>query len=270
MRIFAIGDLHLPGGQDKPMDVFGPGWENHAAKIERAWRERVGPDDLVLMPGDLSWAMTLEEAADDLAFLGRLPGHVVMIRGNHDYWWSGIGKVRRALPPNVTALQNDHFPLGERGAICGTRGWILPGTAGFNEEEDTRIVLRELERLRLSLESARKAGRHPSIVMLHHPPIAAGQRSTGFSQLMEEYGVALCVYGHLHGTAAHEKALQGRIGSITYVLVSCDAIGFAPLPLLETGPGGLPEEFKPLPGSPLAFHRWLSPGGGAGEPGRDG
>lgn len=250
MRIFAIGDLHLPGGQSKPMDVFGEAWEGHPERIAGAWRERVGPGDLVLVPGDISWAMRLEEAAGDLAYLGGLPGQVVMVRGNHDYWWSSIGKVRRALPPNVVAIQNDHFPLGTRGAICGTRGWVVPGY-GITDEDDERLYQREVGRLELSLQSAAKAGRHPSIVMMHFPPVVEPGRPSEFARLLSEYGVAVCVYGHLHGEAAHAKAFQGRLDGVDYVLASCDAIGFAPLPLLATGPDGLPGGFTPLPGSPL-------------------
>jgi len=250
MNIYAIGDLHLPGGQEKPMDIFDSAWENHPEIIARNWRETVEEDDLVLMPGDLSWAMKLEEAAEDLAYLGRLPGRIVLIRGNHDYWWGPIGRVRRALPPNVQAIQNDHVPLGERGAICGSRGWVLPGSPGFSED-DERIYRREVERLTLSLESARKAGRVPSIVMLHYPPLAARARPTEFTRLLEEYGAALCVYGHLHGREAHERAVQGSVRGVEYVLASCDAIGFSPLPLVKTGPSGLKEDFTPLPGSPL-------------------
>ena len=126
MRIFAIGDLHLPGNQEKPMDVFGAHWADHGRRIASAWEATVGPDDVVLMPGDLSWAMTLDEAIDDLAYLGALPGDAIIIRGNHDYWWSAIGKVRQGLPPGVHAIQNDFVALGEV-AVCGTRGWSLAG-----------------------------------------------------------------------------------------------------------------------------------------------
>lgn len=232
------------------MDIFGEQWQDHGTRIEAAWRERVGPEDLVLVPGDISWAMRLQEAVEDLAYLGRLPGHVVLIRGNHDYWWSSIGKVRKALPPNVSAIQNDHYPLGEQGAICGTRGWLVPGSGGFTEEDD-RLYRREVLRLELSLESARKAGRHPSIAMLHFPPVAEPGQASDFTRLLSEYGVALCVYGHLHGEAAHAKALRGSFEGVEYVLASCDAIGFAPLPLVKVGPSGLPEEFIRLAGIPL-------------------
>lgn len=232
------------------MDIFGEAWDQHPQRIAQAWKERVGPDDLVLMPGDFSWAMKLEEAAGDFDYLARLPGTVVMIRGNHDYWWSSISKVRRMLPSNVYALQNDHFPLGERGAICGTRGWVLPGTPGFTED-DARIYRRELERLTLSLQSAVKAGRQPSIVMLHYPPTVEGARASEFTELLAKYGVRVCVYGHLHGPAAHARGIRGVFQGVEYALVSCDAIGFAPVPLLEADATGLGEGFRPLPGSPL-------------------
>jgi len=225
VRIFAIGDLHLPGGQDKPMDVFGQRWAGHPERIARSWRERVGPSDVVLMPGDLSWAMTLDQAQADLSYLGALPGEVLLVRGNHDYWWSAIGKVRKALPATVRAIQNDHVPVAAI-AVCGTRGWMLPGTDGFTAQ-DEKVYRREVERLRLSLDSARKAGLAPAIVMMHYPPALRNQAPTGFTELLEAYGVKLCVYGHLHGDA-QRGALAGLVRGVYYRLVACDAIGFAP------------------------------------------
>ncbi|HLS90244.1 MAG TPA: metallophosphoesterase [Limnochordia bacterium] len=236
MKIFAIGDLHLPGGQEKPMDIFGANWANHGERIAQGWRERVSPGDIVLLPGDLSWAMTLEEAADDLAYLGSLPGEVILIRGNHDYWWSAIGKVRKALPPGVHALQNDYYALGKL-AICGTRGWLLPGTEGFGPH-DEKVYRREVERLRLSLEAAVKAGLKPAIAMMHYPPAPRTQAPTGFTELLEAYGVQLCVYGHLHGEAQN-GALSGTVRGVHYRLVACDAIGFAPLRVAEVKDGEL-------------------------------
>lgn len=239
MRVFAIGDLHLPGGQEKPMDVFGERWAGHGRRIAERWRELVSEEDVVLVPGDISWAMKLDEARDDLAYLGALPGRAVIIRGNHDYWWQAIGKVRRALPPNVAALQNDHVPLGGPWAVCGTRGWVLPGTEGFTEE-DRRIYEREVQRLALSLESAAKAGLRPVIAMLHFPPAHRDGAPTEFTRLLEEYGVRLCVYGHLHGEAAR-GALRGTHRGVHYELVACDAIGFAPKLVAELAPGGEPQ-----------------------------
>lgn len=226
VRIFAIGDLHLPGKQEKPMDIFGSGWTDHPERIRQAWLEVVGPNDWVLMPGDLSWAMTLEEAADDLAYLGGLPGTTVIIRGNHDYWWSAIGKVRRALPPRVYALQNDHVLLPDGTAVCGTRGWDLPSRT--DDPHDAKVFQREVQRLRLSLESAVNAEARPRIVMMHYPPMVGSSQSTPFTDLMEEYGVSLCVYGHLHG-AGRRVAVEGVHRGVEYRLVACDAIGFRPL-----------------------------------------
>lgn len=236
MNIFAIGDLHLPGRQDKPMDVFGGRWKDHADRIASSWRARVAPDDLVLVPGDLSWAMKLEEAADDLAYLGALPGTAVLIRGNHDYWWQSIGKVRKALPPNVVAIQNDHASFGGNWAVCGTRGWNLPKSEGF-DEHDEKILAREVQRLELSLRSAEKAGLEPAIVLMHYPPTERDGRETEFTRLMEAFNVRLCVYGHLHGEAGR-RALQGVHRGVKYVLAACDQIAFTPLKVAKTGGSG--------------------------------
>lgn len=232
VRIFAIGDLHLPGGQEKPMDIFGGRWADHPRRIAANWRERVGPGDVVLVPGDLSWAMTLEEAAEDLAYLGELPGETVLIRGNHDYWWSAIGKVRRALPPNVLAIQNDHVVLPDGSALCGTRGWDLPTPA--SDPHDVKIFEREVQRLRLSLESAARAGLVPRVVMLHYPPMVGSPQPNAFTELLEGFGVELCVYGHLHG-AGRYAAVEGVHRGVEYRLVACDAIGFAPVRLRYLG-----------------------------------
>ncbi|HEY8416848.1 MAG TPA: metallophosphoesterase, partial [Limnochordales bacterium] len=221
-----------PGGQDKPMDVFGAGWIDHPEKIRRAWLELVRDDDVVLMPGDLSWAMTLEQAAEDFAYLAQLPGRIVLIRGNHDYWWGSISKVRRALPPNVTALQNDHLLLGHGWAVCGTRGWTVPGSSTFQGDQDMKIYLRELQRLELSLRSAAQAGAERIIALLHYPPTNERHEPSGFTRLLEAYPVVHCVYGHLHGPA-RRHGLTGQVGHIRYHLVSCDAVGFRPV-LIET------------------------------------
>lgn len=232
MNVFAIGDLHLPGGQDKPMDIFGAAWKDHPEKIRAAWRDLVSDDDVVLVPGDISWAMTLQEAEDDLAYLGELPGRIIMIRGNHDYWWDGIGKVRRALPPNVSAIQNDHVMLNGEWAVCGTRGWTVPGGSGWDEANDAPIYDREQLRLEMSLNSAVKAGARHIIVMLHYPPVNDRHEPSGFTRLLEQFPVVHCVYGHLHG-AAQRGALSGTRNGVKYQLVACDAIGFRPL-LIDT------------------------------------
>lgn len=229
MRVFAIGDLHLPGGQEKPMNVFGAQWDDHFARIAADWRDKVGEGDLVLIPGDISWAMTLEQAEEDLRAIGALPGGKLILRGNHDYWWSSIGRVRAALPDGMHALQNDAFLSGEV-LIAGTRGWQTPGSKEF-EAADEKIYLREVQRLELSLKDARKkSGTLPILAILHYPPFNEQQEDNGFTQLLEGYGVARALYGHLHGRSVH-TAFQGVRNGIDYRLVSCDALQFRLLPI---------------------------------------
>ena len=223
--IYAIGDLHLSETSDKPMDVFGDAWTNHHLRIAKNWAQRVTPEDTVLLPGDLSWAMTLQEAALDLQFIARLPGKKVMIRGNHDYWWSGISKVRSQLPHDLFAIQNDSLSLGGV-VICGTRGWMLPSHPQFGED-DGRLLAREAERLRMSLRHADQTGL-PKICMIHYPPLGPDGESTVFTDLLETFGVSVCVYGHLHGHT-HRFAFSGVKGGVRYQLTSADYIHFDPV-----------------------------------------
>lgn len=248
MRIYAIGDLHLSFREKvspenlqtlepyKPMDLFGTGWSRHFEKINDHWRRTVKDDDVVLLPGDLSWAMKPEEAIFDLDFVGQLPGTKVLVKGNHDYWWQAVGKVRRMLPPGVIALQNDHFAAGDI-AVCGTRGWLCPGAreekraAGEAfDEHDFKIYRRELQRLELSLQSAVRAGFERIIVMLHFPPAANGKPDPGFMGLLYRYGVKECVYGHLHNVAG---PVLTEAEGISFFLVACDYINFCPLFIFE-------------------------------------
>ncbi|MCL6442816.1 MAG: metallophosphoesterase [Alicyclobacillus sp.] len=225
MALYALGDLHLGQAVDKPMDVFGPSWENHADRIHSAWCSLVSPDDTVLIPGDISWAMTLEEAQHDLHWIAELPGKKVMIRGNHDYWWHGISKVRRVLPSGMIAIQNDAFDIGDA-VVCGTRGWVLPTHPKFEPNDDT-IFRREVQRLRLSLQQARPYGK-PIVVMMHYPPCGQTGASTAFTDVLTEFGVTVCLYGHLHGTA-HRFAFEGEKGGVRYRLVSADYVQFSPV-----------------------------------------
>ena len=158
MAIFALGDLHLSHSGEKSMAVFGPEWEDHPGKIKANWNRLVSGDDLVIVPGDISWAMHLWEAKEDLNWLAALTGQKLLVRGNHDYWWGAIGNVRKALPPGIYALQNDCFRWG-RWTICGTRGWLCPEDELFDPEYDEKIYRRELQRLQLSLESGSLQGR---------------------------------------------------------------------------------------------------------------
>jgi predicted phosphohydrolase len=224
-RIFAIADCHLGRAVDKPMDIFGPAWERHAERMAAAWREEVGDDDWVLLPGDISWAMTLEEVAPDLEFLARLPGRKVLLRGNHDYWWGSRAKVEEILPARMQLLQNDCVDLGGGVGLVGTRGW-QPPDAPRADEADGKIYAREVGRLELSLRAAK--GRFERLVaMLHYPPIYAGLGETAFVPLLVEAGVSVCLYGHLHGRD-HRLAFEGERDGVRYQFVAADFLGFRP------------------------------------------
>jgi len=227
-RIFAIADLHLSSSGAKPMDVFGEVWADHASRMARAWDERVAADDVVLLPGDLSWARNLEESRPDLAWIAARPGTKYLLRGNHDSWWQSPSRVRKALPEGLFALQNDAFDLGTA-VLVGARGWTAPDDP-IATAEDASVFERELERLRLSLSDAdRRFGRGaPRIAMLHFPPWIEGRAPTRVVALLRGGGVRHCVYGHLHG-ADHAKAVVGTRDGIGFQLVAADAIGFAPV-----------------------------------------
>lgn len=236
LRVFGIGDLHLsfatpvqPGDwsgiqENKPMGIFGDQWHHHYQRIYEQWQEKVTAEDIVLVPGDISWALDLAEAKNDLDFIGSLPGKIILLRGNHDYWWQSISKVRRILPPNVRAIQNDSITLGEV-TICGSRGWASPGSAGFSPADEL-IYRRELQRLAISLQTA-PHGAKELMVMMHYMPTAEDHQPTGFIELMQRYGVCDCVYGHLHSWA-HQSRLPECQWGIRFSLVSADFIGFSP------------------------------------------
>lgn len=221
--------MHLPGDKHKAMDVFGPDWENHFEKIRDDWLSKVADNDIVLLPGDLSWSQDISGAAADLASLGNLPGVKVMIRGNHDFWWSSIAKVRACLPRNMYALQNDSVLLGDV-LICGSRGWVLPEEGSPTYDEDVKIHKRELIRLRMSLESGIRLGNNARafsrlIVMTHYPPLYRYRMDTEYTALFNEFGASDVVYGHLHGEG-FTSGFNGVHMGIRYHLASCDALGF--------------------------------------------
>jgi hypothetical protein len=227
MRLFAIGDLHLSGGDDKPMDVFGPQWDRHFFHISEHWREKVGNDDLVLVPGDISWAMHLEQPRQDLEKIAALPGRIILCKGNHDYWWNSISRVRAILPANMQALQFSAFDAGEA-VVCGTRGWLFPAGEQQLDEANRKIFMRETQRLRIALEEARSLAKgRPMITMMHYPPLLEGERDTTFTALLEEFHVHTAVYGHLHGQGIR-SGFTGEYHGIHYHLVSCDSIDFSP------------------------------------------
>lgn len=223
MAVYAISDLHLPAGDDKPMDIFGGHWERHFERIQEDWISRVREEDIVLLPGDLSWAMRLEDAVQDLSAIGALPGRKIITRGNHDYWWSSIGRVRDRLDKNMYAIQNDAILL-DGYVFCGTRGWILP--AEESDPDDIRIFNRELGRLTMSLEAAKRlSGTAEIICMLHYPPLTDAVRETPVTSVLEDFGVSHVVYGHLHG-AALAGAFRGGMNGVNYHQVSCDGLDF--------------------------------------------
>ncbi len=227
MRIFAISDLHLSGHTPKPMEVFGRHWEGHWDRLRGAWRNLVAENDAVLIPGDISWAMTLDQAFVDLDEIAAMPGHKLLLRGNHDYWWSSLQRVRTMLPKGMTALQNDAVRL-DGVVVCGTRGWTCPGSSAW-QGSDEKIYQREIIRLRLTLEDAKRKLQPGDdlIAMLHYPPFNERQDPSGFSMLLEQFGVRLAVYGHLHGLQPG-TAFEGEKNGIQYRLVSCDYLDFVP------------------------------------------
>lgn len=225
MRLFAIGDLHLPGGDEKPMDVFGAQWEGHFDRISRDWRERVAPEDTVLIPGDISWAMQLSHAEPDLRMIGKLPGRKILCKGNHDYWWSSLTQVKAALPEGMEALQHSAADVGDA-VVCGTRGWVIPTQDTPLSPEDEKLFRREVARMEMALQAADKlrAGR-PLVVMMHYPPLYAQERDSDFTRLFERYGAHTVVYGHLHG-AGIRAGWSGAHQGVRYQLVSCDSLDF--------------------------------------------
>jgi hypothetical protein len=235
MRVFAIGDLHLAGGTGKTMERFGESWRDHDCKIFEAWERTGCDDDLLILAGDHTWAMRLEEALPDLERIGQMKGRKVIIKGNHDYWWQSKAKMRAVLDPSITILQASSVII-ERVAIAGTRGWTCPNDSFF-EEHDAKIYEREVGRLRMALESvARSKGAYDSlIVALHFPPANDKHEPSGFTELIDQYGADVCVYGHVHGEFI-KSALTGRRNQTDHYLVSADAVDFAPARIeLKTG-----------------------------------
>ncbi len=226
MKVFAVSDLHLPGNQNKPMDIFGGNWTGHFDKIKEDWLARVGEGDVVLIAGDISWAMALPDALTDLEKMKDLPGKKVFIRGNHDYWWSGITALRRSAPDDsFFFLQNDAVRFDDL-VICGSRGWVSPGCAEY-KEEDEKIYRREAERFRLALQAAQKMRQEGDrlLCMIHYPPFNPKRESSLFTDLFERAGADKVVFGHLHRSAGAYPFSCERVG-IEYRLTSCDLLGF--------------------------------------------
>ncbi len=229
MALYAIGDLHLSFSKDKPMDVFGSQWERHAEKLEKGFEE-LREDDLTVLCGDISWAMGLEEAKEDFRFISRLPGKKIILKGNHDYWWSTAAKLRNFFEEdgigNIDILHNNCFFYGEH-AICGTRGWFYEEEKGV--EHDAKIMRRELMRLESSLKAA---GDRKKLAFLHYPPVYMRYRCEEILELLKQYEVRLCCYGHIHGRGCG-AAFNGWQGGTEFKLVSADFVDFKPVRIMD-------------------------------------
>ena len=225
MNIYAVSDLHLSFSSNKPMEVFGENWEGHFEKIKSDWLNTVKEDDIVLIAGDISWAMKLSEAQADLQALKGLPGKKVFIRGNHDYWWNGISKVRVSAPDeSFVFLQTGAVKMGKF-IIVGSRGWACPGSPDYTEQ-DKKLYLREAERFRLAFLEADALFEEgdKKIAMIHYPPFTLKTEDSLFTQVFEKNGVEKAVFGHIHGAVYFP--LKSEKNGIEYYLTSCDKIGF--------------------------------------------
>lgn len=224
MALFAIGDLHLCLGAPKPMDIFGGAWEGYMEKLQSGISV-IGPEDTTVLLGDLSWALDLQNAQADFAWIDQIPGKKIILKGNHDYWWSTASKFQQFCNENKFSnqfiLNNNHYEYGEL-AICGTRGWFFEESR--SSQHDEKVFKRELMRLEASLSSA---GDKEKAVFLHYPPKYKGYECPEIIELMHKYDVRKCFYGHLHGPS-HGLALEGVWDGIEYKLVSADRLNFQP------------------------------------------
>ena len=236
MAIFAIADLHLSFNENKPMNIFGEKWQNHEEKIKQDWLKKVTKKDTVLLPGDFSWSMYLKDTKADFEYLDKLPGRKILLKGNHDYWWSTLNKMQKYVEENnfknIDFLYNNSYEV-EGNIIAGTRGWVQS-----NEQEDKKMINRESIRLELSIKDGiQKFGEDkPIIICMHYPPYTNYNKQnlidSPFIEIMRKYNVKKCIYGHLHGESIKE-AIQGNIKGIDTTLVSADGVNFKLIKITE-------------------------------------
>jgi len=226
LKIFGISDLHLSFETDKPMDIFG-GWSNHTERIKANWTRLIEEDDIVVLPGDFSWALKLEETKKDFQFLDSLPGKKLILKGNHDLWWSTAKKVHEFFKKNnITSVEiifNSMYKVGDF-AICGSRGWL------YEKQEDKVIALREAGRLKTSIEAAHKENLTP-IVFMHYPPVYAGQVTEPIMNVIKEYGIKKVYHGHIHGGGINRVIKE--YDGVSFKLLSCDCIDFTPYFIID-------------------------------------
>ncbi len=231
MSLFAIGDLHLSFGvPDKTMNIFH-GWDNYQELIEQNWLKKIKTDDTIVLVGDISWGMSLQQAYSDFDFINKLPGKKIILKGNHDYWWTTKKKMDNFLEcegfTTLNILHNNHFRYDEKYAICGTRGWVnMPG-----EKQDEKVLSREVQRLETSIKSAFEESLEP-IVFMHYPPIFATNFNYDILEVLYRYKVKTCCYGHIHGRSSHKLCVQGIYDDIDFHLISGDYIQFSPKMIL--------------------------------------
>ena len=229
MALFVMGDLHLSLSSDKSMDIFG-GWENYVERIKENWNREVSPEDTVVVPGDISWAMSLKEAVADFRYIHELPGRKIILKGNHDYWWTTAAKMNNFLAENgfdsIFILHNNHYAYENYG-ICGTRGWINDDS----EPADAKVLAREAQRLETSIASAENAGLE-SLVFLHYPPLYGNEYNPDLLEVMYRHNIKRCWYGHIHGRKGHQNAVNGERDGIVFQLVSADYVQFCPVKIM--------------------------------------
>lgn len=227
MALYAIGDLHLSFGTDKPMDVFGSEWKNHVRRIEKNWHKRISEEDTVVVTGDHSWGKNLEECKTDLEFIESLPGRKILLRGNHDMFWDAkkTKKLNELYQGRLSFLQNNYYAY-EDYALVGTKGYCYEGKD--TPEHYEKIMIREMQRLKDSFESARTDGYEKFLMFLHYPPTSIGEMESGFTKMAEFYGAEQVIYSHCHGKARYQDSFLGRVNGIEYRLVSSDYLKFRP------------------------------------------
>ncbi len=226
MSLYVIGDLHLcKGNAEKSMNIFS-GWEDYQERIESNWLEIVKPEDTIVLAGDISWGMSLQEALEDFRFIDRLPGTKIVLKGNHDYWWTTMNKMENFFISEgfstIKILHNNHYRYGNYG-ICGTRGWVnMPG-----ETQDDKVLRREVQRLETSIKSALSEGLTP-VVFMHYPPLFASGFNYDILEILYRYDISECYYGHIHGRSAHELCITNTYDGINFHLISSDYLQFIP------------------------------------------
>lgn len=229
MALYTIADLHLSFGVEKPMDIFGGKWNGYQKKIEKNWNHLITDDDTVVIGGDISWGINLNESLKDFQFIDNLPGKKIILKGNHDLWWCTMKKMKDFFEENdiktIDFLFNNYFSY-ENIAICGTRGWTYE--EDFKEANDEKIFKRELLRLEYSLNQAKIENFETIYCFLHYPPIYYNFKCDEIIELMKKYNVKKCIYGHLHSDSL-KMAITGEIDDINYILASADFIDFMPI-----------------------------------------